>query len=450
MTHESTLHRLAWTTLAAAIPLAGCGALLGVDFSEGSDLPDGARRPGDLEGTPSADGAAADRDGAAVSGEGAGCDEEAARACAGKCGTLRTSACQQTVRCGDCSAGETCGAAGPNVCGRGACTARCEGKACGDSDGCGDVCNVGSCPAGTACELGACVEPGPTKIVLHGGQTTRTTSETWVWDGDTWSRLENVTNPVRRSYGAIAALGGKVVLFGGSGGPLPLQRDTWEWDGANWSELRPPVSPPARRFTSMAPLGGKLVLFGGVGDSSRGRLDDTWEWDGTNWSQRQTSTAPSARQAAAMAALGRSVILFGGTQQSGSDAAGEQTNDTWSWDGERWSKLNPPLAPSRRERAAMARYGDVLVLFGGLSGLVALQDTWIWDGRTWTRAAPSVSPSPRWGAAMAPLGKKLLLFGGYGTSALGDTWEWDGTVWTERTPPESPPPQSGVMFAPAR
>jgi N-acetylneuraminic acid mutarotase len=101
--------------------------------------------------------------------------------------------------------------------------------------------------------------PAAGKIVLFGGSETYIfgcsyCSDTWDWDGTTWTH-RTVTGPVGRHDHAIAALGTKAVLFGGSAtngdGGHVLASDTWEWDGTTWTP-RPVTGPPARETHAMA------------------------------------------------------------------------------------------------------------------------------------------------------------------------------------------------------
>lgn len=103
-------------------------------------------------------------DGACAPKPGAPC---AAAACTGACGSL-VDGCGAVVDCGGCPAGETCGAAGPNRCGVGTCTAsscQAQGKNCGNlSDGCSAVLFCGSCSGAATCGGGGvanvCSTPG--------------------------------------------------------------------------------------------------------------------------------------------------------------------------------------------------------------------------------------------------------------------------------------------------
>ena len=77
------------------------------------------------------------------------CTEENAN-----CGTL-PDGCDGTLTCGECPVGQTCGAAGPNLCGEGECTpTTCAqaGAECGSlSDGCGNLLDCGGCATGETC-----------------------------------------------------------------------------------------------------------------------------------------------------------------------------------------------------------------------------------------------------------------------------------------------------------
>jgi hypothetical protein len=89
-----------------------------------------------------------------------------------------------------------------------------------------------------------------------------------------------------------------------------------------------------------------LLLFGGY-DVKQKNLNDTWEWDGSRWSQKLSSVNPSARDHHAMATLGSKLFLFGGY-----DLNQKSLNDSWERDDSSWSQK--PLfdgTPTRRDRA---------------------------------------------------------------------------------------------------
>jgi hypothetical protein len=59
----------------------------------------------------------------------------------------------------------------------------------------------------------------------------------------------------------------RVVLFGGASKDNPLLTETWEWDGSTWSQLHTATSPPGRQDTAMSydMARKRMVLYGGSG-----------------------------------------------------------------------------------------------------------------------------------------------------------------------------------------
>jgi N-acetylneuraminic acid mutarotase len=334
--------------------------------------------------------------------------------------------------------------------------------------GCIDVGTIpapGPAPASEALQWrnpGAPPQPSGGPMATLGRDTIMLDSGgTWDWDGRVWTQLNLATSPAGRSGHAMAALGTKLVVFGGSvdsdGDTTPLLDDTWEWDGASWTKLNPPTSPPARMGHSMATLGDKVVLFGGTGAS--GPLNDTWVWDGVTWTEAAVTGGPSARQGFAMATLRDKVVLFGGMAFGGPpvNLPASALNDTWEWDGSGWTRNMTLGGPEPRQNHAMATLGDKVILFGGTSGVgfQSLNDTWQWDGKAWTPVLPSCttscasdSPTPRAGQVMASREGSILLYGWGpgGPAPMGPvsvvappfipTWEWTGDHWVRK--PSSP------------
>jgi len=259
--------------------------------------------------------------------------------------------------------------------------------------------------------------------------------DTWEWNGSSWSQVSS-GGPSARDAHAMAydSQRGVTVLLGG--GQIQGQSqvttsfsDTWEWDGGSWSQASggmPSVQPGhAMAYDSQR---GRMVLCGGPGGGiSNGVLVDTWEWDGSSWSQIG-SNAPQARSAHAMAYDSQRdrTVLFGGA------IPGAYIGDTWEWDGSSWNQVGS-TGPQARSAHAMAYDSQrgVTVLFGG-SAYGPQGDTWMWDGTTWTQVS-TTGPSVRYAHGMVYDSQRgvIVLFGGFDNSNLGDTWEWDGTTWTQ-------------------
>jgi hypothetical protein len=106
----------------------------------------------------------------------------------------------------------------------------------------------------------------------------------------------------------------------------PQQALTWAEP-----EQSPAVSPSARAFASMAydSATKTVMLFGGVDAKN-----DTWTWNGTKWTEHDPATSPGPRWQAAMAddTAAGTVMLFGGvTNTTGCKGPHRLLQDTWTW-----------------------------------------------------------------------------------------------------------------------
>ncbi len=343
-----------------------CGGLLGVDFGDARPLDDAAALPeqaaGDAGGEPDGDGGTASVD----AGDGATC---------GACGELAT--CQ----------GNVCV---PSVVLFGGMTNDPDAGTSQFFDDTwlwdGQTWRQASATA-THPSARADFSIGALNgnVLLYGGANT---NEQPVGYGDTWSfstagkwtDTMATSGPYGRQSAAMARLGTKLVLFGGwdyddiGTSPGNWIDETWDWDGQFWTQHTVP-GPTGRRNAALAPLGGKLVLFGGS-DKNGKLLADTWEWDGNGWTLRMPAHSPPGRAYHSMATLGSKVVMFGG------DLGG---NRVWEWDGTDWT-ATLTLGPVPRVGAAMVSFSGKIVLFGGQNANgKALNDTWEWNGTKWTQ-----------------------------------------------------------------
>ncbi|MEZ5966956.1 MAG: kelch repeat-containing protein [Planctomycetota bacterium] len=184
---------------------------------------------------------------------------------------------------------------------------------------------------------------------------------------------------------------GVVVVFGGQDASGALRNDTWEWDGVSWEQRFPATVPPARYGGAMVydSLRQRCVLVAGYG--AAGALQDTWAWNGLNW-VLLAATGPGPRGLAGLAydqARDR-VVLFGGDRTFFGQA---NLNDTWEWDGVRWTQLAPPSSPAPRHGLAMAYDAgrQRVVLVGG----VGVANQWFDDTYEWDPAAATWISGPR-------------------------------------------------------
>src|SRR5262245_6582863 len=189
--------------------------------------------------------------------------------------------------------------------------------------------------------------------------------------GQAWTQMAE-TGPSSRGNHAMAADKKRqnVILFGGSAfldpGQQPgPQSDTWAWNGDGWTQLED-IGPPARSGHAMAydPKRERTVLLGGSD------FGDTWEWDGNLW-KHVTDIGPGAVSNHAVVFNGRMVEMFGGV------IGNELLDNTWEWDGRHWTQRQD-MGPVARFAFGMAYDGkrDRVVLFGGFAADGLHNDTW--------------------------------------------------------------------------
>jgi cysteine-rich repeat protein len=248
---------------------------------------------------------------------------------------------------------------------------------------------------------------------LRGVSVMVTDGETFTYDAT--SAWKPVGSAPSRIGAEMAFDGTHSILFGGMNNGDDVS-DTFAWDGQSWSQLAPAHHPPGRELAAIArdPIRGEAVLFGGLAGSDM--LGDTWVWDGADWTERTPATAPSPRTGAKLAwnPSRRRLELFGGF-------AGRALDDVWEWDGTTWTRIAVFNAPPARHDHAWFPALNGLVAFGGRPSTIGgsgFADTWLlrWDGAhadescqvdadddgdglrgcadpdCWTRCAPECSP----------------------------------------------------------
>jgi hypothetical protein len=208
-----------------------------------------------------------------------------------------------------------------------------------------------------------------------------------------------------------------------------------------WVQRTPALTPGIRDSQVMAydPVRANTVLFSGDVCTTSCVMgpNDTWTWNGNTWTKQSPATSPAARFWAGMAFDGAHgvALLYGGVQTSGSDFG-----DTWTWNGTAWAQQSPLNSPGARDAFGLAYDAarKVVVLFGGercgnktCSTLTNLNDTWEWNGTNWTQMTTAAAPSPRLGVAMAydSARQVTVLFGGTNCSSTCPTVSEYGDTW---------------------
>ena len=269
-------------------------------------------------------------------------------------------------------------------------------------------------------------DPVRQQVVLFGGRTSPADmNDTWVWSGGDWTRPFVPFSPPLRSGHRMVwdAARGEIVLFGGIiSGQGTVYNDTWVWNGETWTRKSPANSPAPRTGFAMAYDAARqqVVVFGGA-VSTQG-TQETWLWDGNNWTLADPSAKPPGSGGSVMTydAAREEIVLF------------SDWNQTWTWNGVNWIQRSSSVFPVGRSNPAIA-YDPIrqVVLLNGGGGR---RETWSWDGSGWTELAPADSPLGTQLHAMVwdDARQRTVLFGGqHGSEGYSaDTWLWDGTTWS--------------------
>ncbi len=282
-------------------------------------------------------------------------------------------------------------------------------------------------------------DPNSNGVLLFGGSAPFINAETWLYDGANWTQLTPPASPTAR-FGAQLVYDSArnvSVLFGGLATSIsipPPNSDTWEWNGTTWTSITT-VGNPGPRYqygASFDPIRSRVVLFGG----STSQLlippsNQTWEYQGTTWTLVPTLGTPGPRNRPAMCfhnGLGKTV-LFGGSTGSA------LTDTTWTYDGSTWTQLTiAGPKPSPRSSASMAYdpVRNVCVLMGGQDTTGPLADTWTFDGANWTQQPVTTQGVRDHALAFLPASNQVVKFGGFATAPntlSNQTWEFGSGIY---------------------
>ena len=234
-----------------------------------------------------------------------------------------------------------------------------------------------------------------------------------------WTQLQNM-GPTARGGAAVAwhPGGDRVLLFGGlavQAGAWKHLADTWLWDGSTWGQVED-IGSARESATMAASHDGGVLLFGGADET--GAAKGTWFWDGTAWTQVEDS-GPSNRLLPALAAdPAQNVTVLAGGLTSLDPAGTPAVQDTWHWDGTRWSQVSDTAPALTSVSMAFDATLNQMVLVGHL-GSSSIPRTYIWTQEMWVQMADTGPDLPVQALFSSPTG--LVAYTGAGT------WTWDGS-----------------------
>lgn len=277
------------------------------------------------------------------------------------------------------------------------------------------------------------------ELVMFGGfAQSGFLNDTWAWDGKGWTARKAQLDPPIKNPSMIYDPANNELLLVGSDVSLQQQNSLWGWKdgGSGWVQQTVWITPSCGKScapSTALPFAAGTMTY----DSARGRTlmlayaatgpgNETWTWDGARWIQIPTAHRPSLvscclttdRATGHLLALGYSgnygginrLWIFDGTDWAltstsvpngdammiddpatnspllvrSTDAAGNPSPETWSWNGNAWQRLDvtSPAFPNGSGLGYDAADKQVMV-FGGQAASQFASDTWIWNGRSW-------------------------------------------------------------------
>lgn len=285
--------------------------------------------------------------------------------------------------------------------------------------------------------------------------------DTWQWLGDHWVRLSTAHDAGTRS-GQVMVYDtnrSRIVMFGGRRTDVATKNqavlnDTWIFRNGDWSQLATPNSPPGRTVTGAAfdPVRDRIVMYGGNTISTDGKntvttLHDTWEFDGTTWNQRGSDGPKISKPIITYDNATNQVILLGLDETSSTKTA--TLMYLYDASAGTWNQAKPDGLPPcvNESQVAFDPETNSVILNGGVcADSATTEETYSWDGTKWTKLDIKTVLDRTFGAGVAydPTTRTLFQYGGtiaFGGSHIG-TIAFHGGDWASLTDTFSPAPRS--------
>jgi hypothetical protein len=253
-------------------------------------------------------------------------------------------------------------------------------------------------------------DPAMNETILFGGYDPigRADADTWAYAGGVWTDLTSslLVSPAGR-WGAGFAYDPQlhgIVLFGGRNVGT-FFNTTWVFNNTGWHQIMTTTQPTPRAGVAMAwdPLDGYLLLYGGdIGNLPGGSgsrfsfYNGYFELSGTAWVKLGDSPMGSRSGTHLVYDPVDGYMMFSGGSL-GANGIGIAKNDTWSFVGGVWTKLNATGGvPTMSEGGCLTwdSADGFAVLFGEASGAVKTTLTWTYSSGVWTNLTGSLSAAP--------------------------------------------------------
>jgi hypothetical protein len=220
----------------------------------------------------------------------------------------------------------------------------------------------------------------------------------------------------------VVMLGGQT--FPANGGAIQSLNDAWTLNSQGWRQDHPVPSPTPGAMAE-DPRTGHLIMIGSLLPNGTGQ--QTWSWDGQNWTRLANLPAATDRTVG-LAPLADQLVLV--TENSQVTAT-----QTWAWTGSAWSLRHPatnlPLGAAGPVLSADPLRHRVIAVLAAAPTAGGATQTWAWNGSTWRLVSSTFKLGlDPFSATMAPdpqTGAVLLYMHPTGSKAC--TWALSGAVW---------------------
>ncbi len=243
-------------------------------------------------------------------------------------------------------------------------------------------------------------------------------------DLDQWQALSTLNPPAARDQHTAVWSGEQMILWGGlASGVYAASGGRYNPSNQLWSATTT-VGAPAGRLGHIAVwTGSRMLIWGGQNNS--GLLNDGALYDpvADQWTTLTLSNPPAPVTGATAVWTGTRVLIWGGQNQLGAVNNGAQLLCDTNGLPTAWQATSLVNAPAGRAGHTAVWTGQRMLVWGGVSGGVALADGAAYDpgGDSWSTLSATNAPSGRSAQAAVWSGQELLIFGGEtGTGTAGD------------------------------
>jgi N-acetylneuraminic acid mutarotase len=260
--------------------------------------------------------------------------------------------------------------------------------------------------------------------------------EVWEWDDEAWKKVTS-TQQVTRLFGHAMSYDARrqaVVTVGGTTAVGALNSTTHSFVNRDWVFHFDGSTPGPRSLFALRadPANDVVWLYGGVTDAG-GTASDFWQYKHGDWTQLAVADTPDncVNPLSALDTDRAKLVIFCGNAS------------IFEFDGAamKWQAFSPGTVPDARRFANMVYDAQLkkTVLYGGFDEVNYLNDTWTWDGAKWTEITknrlPARSLHMMW---FDPTLRKTVAYGGLGRPSsedrivrYADMYTFDGTGWTK-------------------